>query len=382
MASIHKSNKSRFWIAAWRDADGKQHQRSTKMTDHSKAMFFAMEMERAARMAGRGELVEAQARLILSELLKRVHPDETLRMPSVESYLKGWLDSKEAAKSKTTAARYRATVTDFLKHLGPRKCALGLTAITERDAQGYLDARLRSGCAPGTAIVDIKILRTAFARAVKQGLIPVNPADAVDLPTRKTVERGTFTAAEIKLLVDTAQGDLKTLVLLGYYTGQRLGDCLAVTWESVDFDKGTITIKQGKTDKAVVIPMHPELRAHLEKLAGDQPGPLMPQLSKVKISGRRGVSRNFLELLGKAGLDTGWTQGFGKRIVNRRSFHALRHSFTSALANAGVPPELRMKLTGHSSERVHAGYSHHELQTLRGAVEKLPWLTHNTPPSQ
>ena len=56
------------------------------------------------------------------------------------------------------------------------------------------------------------------------------------------------------------------------------------------------------------------------------------------------------------------------------SFHALRHSFTSALANAGVAPELRMKLTGHKSESVHAGYTHHELETLRAAVGKLPAL--------
>jgi integrase len=53
----------------------------------------------------------------------------------------------------------------------------------------------------------------------------------------------------------------------------------------------------------------------------------------------------------------------------------LRHSFTSVLANAGVSPELRMKLTGHSSEAVHRGYTHHELDTLKAAVSKLPALS-------
>ena len=61
-------------------------------------------------------------------------------------------------------------------------------------------------------------------------------------------------------------------------------------------------------------------------------------------------------------------------MISKRTFHALRHSFTSALANAGVAPELRMKLTGHKSEAVHAGYTHHELETLRAAVGKLPGL--------
>ncbi len=60
----------------------------------------------------------------------------------------------------------------------------------------------------------------------------------------------------------------------------------------------------------------------------------------------------------------------------------LCHSFTSALANAGVGPELRMKLTGHKSEAVHAGYTHHELETLRTAVGKLPGLTIFRAPKQ
>jgi integrase len=52
----------------------------------------------------------------------------------------------------------------------------------------------------------------------------------------------------------------------------------------------------------------------------------------------------------------------------------LRHSFTSALANQNVSAELRMKLTGHSSDAVHRGYTHHEIETLRQAVLKLPSL--------
>lgn len=55
----------------------------------------------------------------------------------------------------------------------------------------------------------------------------------------------------------------------------------------------------------------------------------------------------------------------------KRSFQALRHFFTSALANAGVAPEVRMKLTGHKSTTVHRGYTHHELETLRAVVGKL-----------
>ena len=57
------------------------------------------------------------------------------------------------------------------------------------------------------------------------------------------------------------------------------------------------------------------------------------------------------------------------------SFHSLRHSFNSVLVNAGVPQELRMKLTGHSSADMNAIYSHHELATIRAALDHLPRIS-------
>ena len=60
------------------------------------------------------------------------------------------------------------------------------------------------------------------------------------------------------------------------------------------------------------------------------------------------------------------------RATNSKTFHALRHTFISSMANAGVPPDIRQKLAGHADPRVHADYTHHEMKTLRGAVALRP----------
>jgi hypothetical protein len=39
-----------------------------------------------------------------------------------------------------------------------------------------------------------------------------------------------------------------------------------------------------------------------------------------------------------------------------------------------VHPDIRQKLAGHADERVHQNYTHHEIETLRGAIEKIPSL--------
>ena len=57
------------------------------------------------------------------------------------------------------------------------------------------------------------------------------------------------------------------------------------------------------------------------------------------------------------------------------SFHSLRHSFNSAMATAGIPQEIRQKLTGHASKAVNDRYTHTELATLKGAIESLPSIS-------
>lgn len=43
-------------------------------------------------------------------------------------------------------------------------------------------------------------------------------------------------------------------------------------------------------------------------------------------------------------------------VMATKSFHSLRHSFASWLAEADVHADVRQKLTGHSSASVHAKY--------------------------
>ncbi len=371
MASIHKRDRSPFYWAAWRDCTGRLFYRSTKQTDRHKALNFALECERAEKHATAGTLTEAQARDIVASIMDRTQTGDTFRNPKAADWLREWLAGKESTKATSTGLRYHQTIEDFIRYLGPR-ANRPLVAITPRDIQGFIDHRARHGkVSPSTVNMDGRILRTALTRARKQGYISSNPAEAVDLPACDPVERGTFTPAEVGMLVAAAEGEWKTLLQLGYYSGARLSECCRAEWKDIDLVAGTIVFPVTKTGKAHIMPLHPKLAKHLEDIAADTAGPVMPQMADTPLSGRRGLSQQFLALMAKAGLDAEAVKG-AARTFHRRTFHALRHSFTSALANAGVAPELRMKLTGHKSSVVHGGYTHHELRTLQAALSRLP----------
>jgi integrase len=331
----------------------------------------AMEYERASKLARRGELVEAQAREVLKDIMKRADMGETLQTVSIKSHFDTWLASKCGRKAKSTGDRYGVAVEDFLETLG-RRASKPLTSLTAADVERFLNHRIAKKLSPATVILDVKIIGGALNVARRQGLIPTNPAEAVELPEAVGMERGTFTPAEVKMLVDTAEGEWKLLILFAYFTGARLSDCARMQWDGVDLGEGTLTYTQAKTGAKVTVPLHPDLLARLETLAGtDKPQIfIMPAIAAQRGSGRRGLSETFKKIMRKAGVDSQTVKGAGNQMFSRRSFHSLRHSFTSALANQNVASELRMKLTGHKTEGEHQKYTHHGLANLRAAVEK------------
>lgn len=372
MASVHRIPDSKYWHGAFRQG-GHLIARSTKQVDRTAALRVALEWERAAKIAERGELTEAKSREVLAAIMERAGSEETIRSTATDDFLSGWLASKANTKSAGTAERYRKPVNAFLASLGA-KARRPLGAVVAADVERFLAARLKSGISQSTARLDVKILGIAFARAMRQGLIPKNPVLEVELPAEDGNERGTFTAAEVGQLIAAGTGEWPLLIRVAYFTGQRLSDCVALDWQQIDLSAATIRFQQRKTGAKIVVPIHPDLLTALEALPRATSGPVLPELAATSQSGRRGVSETFKGIVKSAGLDLGEVKGAGNRKFNTRTFHSLRHSFTSALANAGVTEDLRMKLTGHKSTDEHRGYSHHELKTLAGAMAKMPGL--------
>ena len=375
MASLHKRPRTPYWHASFLGPDGRWMFRSTKQEDRDTAMAVALEFERAAKMARRGELVEAQAREVIGDIMKRANTGERLQSASIKSHFADWLASKCARKADKTGERYEGVVRNFMAALGTRQ-DMPLTALVTRDIERFLTQRLESGVSPRTGVLDVKIIRTCLNHARRQGLIPTNPAEAVELPESKGIERGTFTPAEVGQLVAAARGEWKTLIMLGYFCGARLGDCCRIKWDDLDLAKQSLTYVQSKTGTKVTCPLHPELLAYLEGLAGTDTADkfISPHMADLKSGGRHGLSEGFKRIVVDAGLSLQTVEGRGIRNISRRTFHALRHSFASGLANKDVSPELRMKLTGHKSSDVHRGYTHHEFQNLKDAIGKLPGI--------
>jgi integrase len=381
MASIRKLPGSRFWIACYTDASGRQRQRSTKETGRKAALSLANEYEVSYRKLK----TEQQARRVISDIYEEIH-GSALGSASTKSFFEQWLVRKKVEVAPASYTRYKSVADKFMKHL-QLKAEREISFITAQDVAEFRD-QMAASHSTSTANLNLKILRTAFQDAMRQHLIEQNPATLVQTirKTAGTTKRRAFTLGELKLILESATEEWRGIILVGLYTGQRLGDIALLCWNNVDLTRQEIRFAAQKTGRTVILPIaEPLFRWFLELAAQDDPSaPVFPNSYDIlqRQDGRvASLSNQFNRLLSDAGLvdkRTHASAGKGrssKRVMSALSFHCLRHTATSLLKNAGVSEAVAMDIIGHDSKLVSQNYTHIEESTKRKALSKLPDIT-------
>jgi integrase len=333
----------------------------------------------ASKEARKGRFFESQARKVLDDILESSGQGR-MRNETTEAFLRAWVSSKEVSKSAGTARRYKHTIEEFLGHLGAKERE-SLAHVTTRDIESFRDAQKRAGRTASTVNMAVKTLRIPFNKAQKQGLIRNSPAAAVELIRSESAVRDPFTVEQVSTLLAVADVEWAGLILLAATAGLRLGDAKNLTWAAVDLDRKVLRYVPQKTKagrfKPIEIVILPDLEEYLLRLpvkSHKASAPLFPTLSQTQLSGCNGLSARFQKLMHIAGIfaetDEREVSGKGRRF-NNLTFHSLRHTFVTVMANSGVSRELRMKLAGHTSD-AHDRYTHLDLATMRTALTLFP----------
>ena len=379
MAYVVKDARGRspYWQAVFNDAAGRRVRKSTKLTSKSKALEFAAALQRAENLGRDHSLTEGRLRDLLSETLERV-TGAKLRVFTVAEWLRQFVKQKQKSRANKTATRHEQMMREFVEFLGPR-ANLNLAVVTSKDIADFRDLRESRGLAPATLNGDVTVLSAAFNAALRQGHISVNPCLAIEpVKDKAGVRKGTFTLEQVTALGKTASGDWRGLIFTAFYTGQRLGDCANLQWSQIDLASKikTIRFQQGKTGGEIIMPLNPVLAEYLGRLTKSKADEtfVFPSLAQRKISP---LSKYFKKTMQRAGIEQRVIRerkadSAGGRSVNALTFHSLRHTFNSILANSGVPEETRMALTGHTSREMNQVYTHRQLQTYVDAVATLP----------
>ncbi len=374
MASLRKFPRSLFWYACFTLPDGKRVQRSTKEKKRKEAQTKADAWEKLSKERAKAR----QSHKVIAEVYRAAHQTD-LPDATTASFMRGWLERRKGEVAPASLIAYKGRTEHFLGWLGDR-ANRPLGEIETRHIASYRDA-VAAKASPATANQGVKILRGIFEDARRDGFIAENPAKDCGLLKKESKQsRRPFSPDEIKKALAVANGEWRSMILCGLYTGLRLADIARLTWTQVDLQAAEIHVRTRKTGRTVRIPLCKPLLAHIESLpADDDPrAPLHPRAAVLVAVNVSTLSRQFGELLVNAGvLNEPSASDLGKgraarRAVSELSFHSLRHTATSMMKNAGVSPAIVQDIIGHESAEMSAHYTHIESDAKRKALDSMP----------
>jgi integrase len=210
---------------------------------------------------------------------------------------------------------------------------------------------------PSAANHAVAVIRTLFRFALKRRIVSKDPTTGAGrLKGGDGYAR--WPDAAIATFLASASPAMRLALYLGLYTGQRLSDVIAMRWEA--YDGKRIKLRQQKTGTPLVIPVHPDLRALLDPIRREA-GPVLTSKTGLPFHSRV-FSRDFRDARIAAGLPEGL------------SFHGLRHTAASRLAEVGATAPEIQAITGHKSLKLVEHYirqADQELQAER-AISRIP----------
>ncbi len=229
-------------------------------------------------------------------------------------------------------------------------------------------------------------LHRALRDAVRDNLLPRNPADNVEFPLAVKQDRvlSAWNSEQLRtFLVSTDSDRQRPLWLLAAVTGARRGELLGLTWEDVDLKAGTITIRRGlvpvgyivtasdpKTEagrRTIAIPatvcavlerhraaQNAEKMAHRDVWGKDRPA----GLGKLNLVFTNEIGRE----LHPDRVSKLFENAVAKSKLPRISLHGLRHTFaTIALMEGKQPVSVVSRRLGHSKTSVTLDFYAHAM---------------------
>lgn len=338
MAYVRKYNSGKWIaIASWYDGNGERHTKS------------------------KGSFPTKQAAKQYAAMLDVQKYDGSItdNDPTFKEYFDNWFETyKKGSVSLATERRYQNDgkfIGDYFKN---KK----LSTINRYQYQVFLN-KFGKGHAPSTVRKFNGVIRQCVKNAIIDGLIVKDFTAGVKLGGNdsKSLHVEYLNVAEIQKLVHylkacrQARYTGRYMILTAIYTGMRLGEIMALTWDDVNFNFRTISInkswnyldgggfKKTKTQSSMrTIRVNDELLSLLAELKVNKQT-LIFRNAYGYLPTSNAVNKTLRHALSECGMR--------KRDYH---FHSLRHSHVAYLLSRDVPLYMISKRLGHSNTTITA----------------------------
>ena len=272
--------------------------------------------------------------------------------------------------SRLTVLKYESCLRLFEEYFKNLNTELEWESVDADVIRDWMESMMDSGLTAATVNGRLSAVRSFYRFALKKGLVENDPAHTITGPKKeKPLPKFIREKDMDRLLQPEMWGDTykdicaRTIILLFYETGMRVGELVMLDDEMVDLDNRQLKVT-GKRNKQRIIPFGAELEQALRdfvRLRNEQ----VERTEKgffVTEKGQR-VTYEQVRRMVKNHLGRVTTQ-------QKLTPHVLRHTFATTMLNHEAGLESVKQLLGHESLATTEIYTHTTFEQLKKVYEK------------
>ena len=247
--------------------------------------------------------------------------------------------------------------------------------ITERFQRSLYTYKKKNGkpLAAGSQYSRLSALKMFFKYLVTKRIIPFNPASELQFPKLgKPLPKNIMSHEEVQAVMQ--QCDLndpcglrdRAIMELFYANGIRRAELAELNIYDIDFDKGSLMIREGKDKKDRVIPVGENTLKWLGKYLDEARPKLQHKVDEITL---------FLSRDGRRLGDIYLSRHIGKYIrdagINKSgSCHLFRHTIATLMLDNGADIRYIQEMLGHESIRSTQIYTRVSIKNLKSVHDR------------